>query len=347
MDLLKRFCENDAVCGGDVAVAATPLGIKAIKRETDVYKPLKKKKLKLRETFSRLMEMSGDSRFDDTAIIDKLRSLEKRDSIEATNCAKFALEDNNGNVVKVSVQGDQAQEFENALRRFLTDEESTTSQAEIAEVLFKLRREFDIIDVEWPDVEEDEETDQQVDGGEEVDDIGLGAGDEELADLDGAELGDVAVDDGAASVLTQVINMMKADADARKAEAVARQREAEARNIAATARTATAKVKREEELMDMDTYYKEQRAADREAKQLAKLAKWKHEVGDEQAIDDYDSDFGMPDEEESAPIVDKNFEDEERHGRNSAGSVASFKQFLQKGRLHPAQVADLIIKRVR
>ena len=72
---------------------------------------------------------------------------------------------------------------------------------EIAEILFKLKDHFDIIDVDWPNIEEDEEEKQELEAPE--DKLSL----EEPANKEASEIkaGDVDVDD-AKSLLQQVVD---------------------------------------------------------------------------------------------------------------------------------------------
>ena len=82
---------------------------------------------------------------------------------------------------------------------------------------------------------------------------------------------------GVESALQQVIDMLKADAEARKAESEARAKEAEARTAEANAASASAKVKQEEQVLDMESYNKQKKEEKDETKRLADLAKWKHD----------------------------------------------------------------------
>ena len=223
----------------------------------------------------------------------------------------FALEDADGNLVRVYVPREQAEEFELALgmqleqqrrdRNFTdySNEEDSDKMypKEIAEVLYELKTRFTIVGVEWPKIETDPEEEQEVgvsgsetaetgDGEETLDDEGAenADGDEDLeAEMTaGDEAGEDVGEEDAKTALQSVIDMMKADAEAKKAEAEADKAKAEAETASYAARAAEAKVKAEEETLDMETYYNNEKKKDDEAKQIQKLAKYRHEVdGDE------------------------------------------------------------------
>lgn len=321
MELLKKLNEDaagGAVGGGAVAAYAAPLFSSPVTRTSPPKqrKSKRKKSLGLQELFTSLSEDTmADSNFDQTEVISKLKSLEKKNKIDRDDSITFGLEDENGDIVRVTVQGDQAEEFEHALQAFLADEEQREGGVpEVAEMLFKLRDRFNILDVAWPQVEEDEEEPQEI-GDQPQDDQQFGdqppPGDQQDPDLSGmldAGDGNMGQDDESSqSLLSQVINMMKADADARKAEAVARQKEAELRTQRASSLSAKQRVRQEEELLDMDAFFKDKQTADKEAKQLAKLAKWKHEVND--GDDDFYESYGIP------------FDDDDYHIDNERNSM--------------------------
>lgn len=271
-------------------------------------------------TGDRVMDLKGPSpssqqKFDPQDVISKMIAAEKRSKTDDDTVA-FGLEDESGQIVKVYVRAEQAEEFESALAQMLSgeddDDDDENNAKEIAEVLFNLRDKFDIVDVEWPHIEGDVEEEQEVaaepgaapageappegeippeEGGE------LGGGEGEL----GGEEGDLGIEGGeemvaepeageeqVASALTQVIDMMRADAEAKKAEAEARAAEAKAREAEAMAKTAEAKVSQEEQLLDIEAHEEKQKKASDEAKRLAKLAKYRHEVKGAQTRPDFE-----------------------------------------------------------
>lgn len=263
----------------------------------------------LKETMdSNLKGQTPESTFDPSDVLSKLRSAEKQTDTE-DDTVPFGLEDEDGKVVKVFVRADQANEFESTLASMLAgedddgDNDDETDSTEIAEVLFQLKDKFDIIDVQWPEIEGDEDEEQEVAGGEmgaeggapaeggmgeegemggEGGDLGLegGEGGEDdlgLGDEEGDDEMDMEAEGGAESTLQQVIDMMKADAEARKAESEARAKEAEARTAEANANAASSKVQQEEQVLDAEAYEKRQKDERGETERLAKIARMKHD----------------------------------------------------------------------
>lgn len=241
---------------------------------------------------------SGETDFSASDVISKLDNAEKKAKAGEDTTA-FGMEDEDGNLVKVYVKTESAEDFEKALASMLAgedeNEDDQNSALEIAEVLFKLKDKFEIVDVEWPDIEGDEEEEQEIEGDPEAeggdmgaeggDDLGLDAegtagGDDDLG-MDGDPEGmEEPVDDeaDAKSALDKVIDMMKADADAKMAEAKAREAEAKAKEAEHVAKAAQARVSQEEQVLDMETYYKDKQDQEKETKQLAKMAKFKHDT---------------------------------------------------------------------
>lgn len=257
-------------------------------------------------------DITGSTDFDAADVVSKLDAAEKKAKLEK-DTVTFGLENENGNIVRVYVRADQSDEFEQALAQMLSQSDSNNDKEnnsmEIAEVLFKLKDKFDIVDVNWGDIPEDEENQEQQVGGD-MGAAGGGAGTMPMPGAGGGGAGgapggeenpiDQAAEEGgegegeegknegedemtaggdegeARSALQSVIDMMKSDAKAKQAEAEARAAEARAKEAEWTAKAAAAKVKQEEEVLDMETHEKEEKDMEKEAKRLAKLAKYRH-----------------------------------------------------------------------
>lgn len=244
--------------------------------------PNSKKKNK-KSLFKSLREDSANSTevkpFDYQDTLSKLDQAVKTASEKKSNIAVFGLEDDEGNIVKVYVDKEHSQKFEDALAIMIADSEAVFADddqqktaKEIGEILYKLKDQFDIRDVEWGSIKGDEE--------EEVTDIDQIKEDEPVEGEDAGDAGDGAdADEGTATTALQsVIAMMQADSEARRAEADARRMEAEAviaKNASETARSQAAK---EEDLLDMKEHERAQKAAKKEAETLAKLAKYKKDI---------------------------------------------------------------------
>lgn len=313
--LLKSLLETAAV--GSVsagAIAAVPAAAGDAPRKRTKAK--KKVHRKPKQLFKSIVAEAG-SEYDEVDIMSKLKAADKNiNHHDAEHSVAFGVEDDDGNIVKVFVQADQADEFEETLSLALADadmdEDSENTSVEIAEVLFSLRDRFNIIDVVWPAIPEDEEVEQEVEFGD-----GEQSPEGEEGDVDGGDLEDEGelepapvVDDSAAtSALQSVIDMMKADAEARKMDAEARIADANARIADAAAREVEQKVKREEELLDVEAHEKAQKEAEQEAKRIAKLAKYRQEMN--HPSDEIEDDFeqvaadvsGM--EDEPAPSMEE------------------------------------------
>lgn len=377
MNLIKKLISNaainetaaaGAVGGGAVAAFATPLFAKLTAREMPkkirIQRTKKEKKEKkglgLKEGFYSMHEdatqIGGDT-FDNTEVMAKLKGLENKETVNKYETQAFALEDEDGNIVKVRVRSEQAPSFEAALNAFLADldDDATTQRSvpEIAELLFKLKDRFDIVDVEWPDVPEDQE--EGVDlagpegqageaGAEGQLDLGAEGGEpgaEGELDL-GGDLGAEPGQEEAKGLLTQVVDMMMADAEARKAEAHARAAEAKAREAELGRQQIYAKVKQEEQFLDMEAKEKERKEAEREAKRLAKLARWKQEM---------EQDEGASFDETPEMNLDQlaRGREEEETLRRPAPTHAqpARKEPRLSGRVAPADVAKFILSRVK
>jgi len=334
MSLLKTFMEEMAAGATGAGAISTGGGYETVAD----YKPKKKKSKVQREgtlfsggvvngtkrnVLRRVMNMEtvkhkmgfleslgvdhGKTNFDSSDVLSKIDSAQKQERLNDDTTA-FGLEDDEGNLVKVYVKSDQAEEFEKTLAAMLAgqladdgnDTDGNANAKEIAEVLYELKDKFDIVDVEWPGVETDEEEEQEVadpamaggaggaggaEGGEAaggedmaaVDggDLGLEGGEGELDGL-GDEEGDMTADGDAKSALQAVIDVMKADAEAKQAEAEARTAEARAKEAEYAGQAAAHKVKREEQIFDMEAGEKEQKDRKKEAEQMAKLARFQH-----------------------------------------------------------------------
>jgi hypothetical protein len=223
-------------------------------------------------------------------VYDKISSANRKSTDSGrTDTVCFGLEDSDGNIVKVHVQRNQAPDFEQELSRRLADQETAT-QPEIAELLFDMHSQFEIVDVEYPTITQDEETDippgqngDQTDPALADPNVDPNAPIDPNAPVD--ELGDMgqvppegAEDPAATSALQSVIQAMSADAEARRQESLAKAAEARAREAEAAARIADGKLKAEEEVADMEAFYGDQQVGKQEAKKMAKLARYRHQL---------------------------------------------------------------------
>jgi hypothetical protein len=102
--------------------------------------------------------------FDIDSVFSRLGSMEKKGETRRTEGVTFGIEDDNGNIMKVTVRADQAKDFEAEVARYLADIKLNVEnlplprnhkEISMAELLFNMRTKFDIIDVEFPNIPDD------------------------------------------------------------------------------------------------------------------------------------------------------------------------------------------------
>jgi len=300
-DLVQEMAAGGSTgAGGIAAVPGSLFGGGVV----DMEKTKQRKKKMIRRVMNMKESLGvdlGRTDFDASDVVSRIDAASKK-ADQNDDTTAFGLEDEDGNMVKVYVRNDQSEEFEKELSAMLAgeleDDKEGNNALEIAEVLFKLKDKFDIVDVEWPGIEGDPEEEQEVGGpeaagmgaeqpqqGAEGDmagaegDNAAGAGDLEGIDTeDGADEEAMAPDDtDAETALQQVIDMMKADAEAKKAEADARAAEARAKEAEYTAQASAGRVRKEEQMLDMETAEKAKKEQEEEAKKMAKLARYQYQ----------------------------------------------------------------------
>lgn len=93
--------------------------------------------------------------------------IERAEKTEEVDTVTFGLETDDGRIIKVYVKAEEAEDFEEALSKELGVEDV------IEDVLNKLSKDFDIIDVEWPDQQNDDNEESEEDDDIEVDDVDM------------------------------------------------------------------------------------------------------------------------------------------------------------------------------
>ena len=225
-----------------------------------------------RMSFKRFIKESAIEKPDFQDVVAKLKRSNSESKVNTKNTIIFALEDEDGKMVKVRVPKDQAKEFESTLHQAL-DGMKGNSNVEIAELLYNLHLKFNFIDVEWPQFSEDEEEvvtpDENIP--EEPTEDTANAGDANPVPTEDST-------DDTKGALKQIVDLLKKDAEARTAEADAKKAEARAKEAEYTARASEAKIKQQEEVLDMETYNDDKSKEAKEAKELSQLAKYRHQV---------------------------------------------------------------------
>lgn len=253
--------------------------------------------------------------FDMDSIISRLKSLEIKNSPKKTDTVTYGIEDDSGNIMKVTVKKEVAREFEDRLGLELGRLESGHIQGvnkphvSLAELLFTLKDEFQIIDVEFPEIPSDviynadkasynvptnNRSSSPMDDTEFEDDLDTGLEDEGLAgemetlDIEDDDL-DLDVDDDSvedfeelsdeesteASLYKELIQMLTKQAEATKAQAEAEAEKARALQAEHSARSANVELARQEELARMEAQIERGKEKQKEAKRLADLAKFR------------------------------------------------------------------------
>lgn len=262
--------------------------------------PLNRKKPKMKVKGTTLKENKDFDTVTTSALRDLLRQ-KQRDSELRDTSEVFALEDNDGAVVKVYVKKDQAEDFKHAIETILADEEDQGK--EIAEILFDLHKGFDIVSVDWGkgSIPEDEE---QIANSEDAEAQGF-PGSDELGDVDAEMQGtpdeasstdgggldgvepdlDAATNAGIdqATMLNQIIGLLQAQADAQRAQADAAKAQADVQAAEAAGKAAAQYASYQEEVMDMENYNKRQQEERRENQIQAKLIRYRHDLRKEES----------------------------------------------------------------
>lgn len=239
---------------------------------------IKYKKLANWNGMKKIHESSGSGAFSSIDVISKLNAAQKHNDMQK-DAVVYGIEGGHGEVTKVYIARDQDEEFKHALDDCLKDADD---KKDVAEILFNLRNTFNILHVEWPPMPEDEEVNTKLDSkdGEEANiegELPPGA-DEAEGELPPAEEAPTSNAGDEQSILFKVIDMLKADAEAKQAEANARAKEAEAKEAGFAAKIANKKVQSEEEMANADNYFKQQKESKKAAEQLSRLAKYRQEV---------------------------------------------------------------------
>lgn len=227
-------------------------------------------------------DMPTDGRYDSTidSTNDKVTNAIKQSQVDdkfATS--SFGLQDGDGNVIKVTVKRDQASDFEARLNTLLSD---VDNPKEIAEVLYLLKQDYDILDVEWnePITEDDEEPQPEGEGEADLgdEDLALDAdgeippdGEEDLAEP--SESPDLQA--GTVDLLQQVINLLKSETEARTANAKVATADAETKLADIEQQKQEQEIGQQQEIADMEEFEAEEKENKKNERLVARLAKYR------------------------------------------------------------------------
>jgi len=232
--------------------------------------------------------ISEEAEFDMADVFSKLSQNSKIvGDLNGEELAVFGMESDDGAVTKVYVPKEQGKDFEIALSNALKHTKGSTGGQEIAGILFDLKDQFRIVDVKWPTVQEDEEQ-QATPAPAPADTNNPAAVDPNAAPADpnnptpvdpnaAPDLGAPATTPDTGDMIAQILDMLRADAEARKADADAKTADAHAREAESTAKIAGIKMQGEEEVLDAEAYFKEKKDEKREAERIKMLARFRQE----------------------------------------------------------------------
>jgi len=276
-----------------------------------VKKPKGKDKKKKRKSY-----LKEENTFNLSQVHSKLTGIRNQNRV-GTNSVSYAVEDDDGNLMKITVRKDQAEKFEAALSEHMADVEEYKMTGRgyaksIAEILYDLKQQFDIIDVQFPRIpenkiyvipqarieeadneddeektdfssnfEDDDSEDEFPQNGKEENPSKEPEGDEEKPEEEPEE--DIGVDMDEAeedeedekTMLKSLLQMMIKQAEAEIAKAEAEAEKSRALQAEYSAIAAKEEMAKQTELARLEKELEEQKAKEREAKKLADLARYK------------------------------------------------------------------------
>lgn len=320
LDIIKETSTGAATSAGDIAIdmggtskaTNNKYSLKSFmdswqKRIKNRYTPYTitiKEDFDLESVFSRL---SGMER----------KSLDKNRSAGTT----FGVEDDNGNLMKVTVDRSQADDFEDEVANYLADIRKTSANfphpeggksTSMAELLFRLKGKFNIIDVEFPEIPKDvvynvkDATANSDVGADNIPDdtmddmVGDGEFDDsmrdpldltdyedddsplKMPDSDEEDDSDISMEfpeempespNSEGSILQKVIDMLKSQAESEIEKAKAEGEKAKAEQARYTAQATQLSLRDQEERLKYEVELENEKRKEKEAKKLADMAK--------------------------------------------------------------------------
>jgi hypothetical protein len=121
----------------------------------------KEKKKEKRGSFANFFRRKVNEEFDMGSIVSQLKGMENSSSDSVSAAVSYGIEDDKGNFMRITVKSDQAKEFEMAIARRMADNKDNTTMGlnsqkqSLPEIVFDLQNEFDILDLEFPNIPKD------------------------------------------------------------------------------------------------------------------------------------------------------------------------------------------------
>lgn len=157
--ILNETAGGGAVGAGGIAVRTDGPGLAGTQRRKlqDFLRNFNKKVMNQFAYY--VVPASVTEAFDTEDVLSRLRGIEGK-KISPVDHVTYGVEDDEGNIMKVTVRKDQAAEFEAVLAHEMAaiDAFSVTGQGQnvsMAELLYNLKDKFDIIDVQFPKIPTD------------------------------------------------------------------------------------------------------------------------------------------------------------------------------------------------
>lgn len=254
----------------------------------------------------RITQIQEDSTGPDYQSVEyRLNNRKRMSEVGANSSRTFAIELDNGAMIRVIVAQHQADRFEQELSTAIEQ----NPNSDVGSILYELTRYFDIYDMQWsgqfddtvPVREDDEQPAPQVSDApadpdavdvetdSAIDDPDAGNGGEDgmfddntTVDLDAIDDVDAMDGDNAstdstdlATVLQTLVTQLTADSEARKSEAEAKKAEAEAKKAEAVARALEIRVKQDAEVKEMEEWEAGEKEKQKKQKELDRLAKFR------------------------------------------------------------------------
>lgn len=267
-----------------------------------------------------VIKMTED--FDIENVFSRLAGMERSTNSLDRQGVTFGIEDDQGNLMKVTVDPSQASEFEVEVANYLADLKRTANNlpayegqknVSMAELLFRLKDKFTIIDVEFPEIPKDliynvdkastskdlpSPPDASIDDVEDMtdemnleptdeldlvnsetdenmgnDEISL---DDDMLDDDDEDVSEFISDvepESEGSMLSKVIDMLKAQAESDIEKAKADAEKAKAEQARYTAQATQHAMRDQEEKLRYELEMEEQKKKEKEARLMADMAK--------------------------------------------------------------------------
>lgn len=220
--------------------------------------------------------LSENVRETTAAVRSRLSSLLQGRLTPESNYVTYGVEDDKGNIYKVRVAADDVQRFEQFIKDAIDAYEKGGKQ-DIVELLYTASKQMNIVDIEWPEFQGTEQEESEVVGDEGNESEGEDTDTEQPEEQDEEEQSPED-SESIADLLKSVVSMLKADIEARKKEMEARKAEAEAEALENKAEIEKALMQRQEEVLDMEAYYAKKAKEEQKAKELQRLAQYRHEI---------------------------------------------------------------------